>query len=399
MIKRLFVILVSSLWLAIPLSAQSNKLIRELEGKRGALQKQIAETESILQNTKKDVGSQLNGLAALTGQIEERKRYILAINNDVETIERELVSLNRQLNSLEKDLKEKKKITSANILSILRGALNYPLEESCYKEHIRVHDISFMSSERVFENGEMRGLEIKYCKLATVPNSTLLIGDIIASGETLVNCLRYVIDYYRKRGAKLRNIVLFTIGGTQGVEILEKLTQEIRVYWPGFEGFVTVYYEGIFSCYEEGNRGVSGINRALIDFYWKGGIIAPAFRRETLSMQNPLFEKCTIYDGGARRHEIHEHIEEVLEFWNGILERADSIDKQALLEEKLGHPLPISYEDWLKDCHYEKLDKKTTRWLYQQERGFVEGMRDGSLKEIARQRIDEFTTTLRKYIL
>lgn len=84
-------------------------------------------------------------------------------------------------------LKEKKKITSANILSILRGALNYPLEESCYKEHIRVHDISFMSSERVFENGEMTGLEIKYCKLATVPNSTLLIGDIIASGETLVN--------------------------------------------------------------------------------------------------------------------------------------------------------------------------------------------------------------------
>ena len=28
---------------------------------------------------------------------------------------------------------------------------------------------------------------------------------------------------------------------------------------------------------------------------------------------------------------------------------------------------------------YEKLDKKTTRWLYQQERGFVEGMRDVSL--------------------
>ena len=115
MIKRLFVILVSSLWLAIPLSAQSNKLIRELEGKRGALQKQIAETESILQNTKKDVGSQLNGLAALTGQIEERKRYILAINNDVETIELELVSLNRQLNSLEKDLKEKKKKYEASV--------------------------------------------------------------------------------------------------------------------------------------------------------------------------------------------------------------------------------------------------------------------------------------------
>lgn len=40
-------------------------------------------------------------------------------------------------------LKEQKKVTTANILSILRGALNYPLEESCYREHIRVHDISF----------------------------------------------------------------------------------------------------------------------------------------------------------------------------------------------------------------------------------------------------------------
>ena len=296
-------------------------------------------------------------------------------------------------------LKEHKKITSANILSILRGALNYPLEESCYKEHIRVHDISFMSSERVFRDGEMTGLELKYCKLSMVPDSTLMIGDIIASGETLVNCLRYVTDYYRKHGAQLRNIVFFTIGGRQGIEILEVLTREILTFWPKFEGFITVYYEGVFSCYEEGDKGVSGLNRALIDFYWKGGIIAPAFRRETLSMQNPLFEKCTIYDCGARRYEIREHVEEVLEFWNGILERADRIDKQALLEEKLGHPLPISYEDWLRDCHYEKLDEKLTRWLYRQERGFVESMQDVSLKEIARQRISEFSETLKKYIL
>ena len=35
-------------------------------------------------------------------------------------------------------LKEQGRITSANILSILRGALNYPIEESCYREHIRV---------------------------------------------------------------------------------------------------------------------------------------------------------------------------------------------------------------------------------------------------------------------
>lgn len=113
--KHFFVVLIGCLWLAVPLSAQSNKLIRELENKRGALQKQIAETESILQDTKKDVGSQLNSLAALTGQIEKRKRYILAINNDVEAIERELTSLQRQLNRLQKDLKDKKTKYEASV--------------------------------------------------------------------------------------------------------------------------------------------------------------------------------------------------------------------------------------------------------------------------------------------
>ena len=294
-------------------------------------------------------------------------------------------------------LKEQKKVTTANILSILRGALNYPLEESCYREHIRVHDISFLSSERVFVEEEIAGLEIKYSKLTMVPDSTLLIGDIIASGETLIHCLRYVTDFYRSHGAKLRNIIIFTIGGTKGIEILEKLTQEIREFWPEFEGFITIYYEGIFSTYQD--KGVSGINLPDVDFYWKDGIVAPEFRRETLSMCSPLFEKCIIYDGGARRYEIHEHVEEVLALWEGILKRADQIDFEELLAEKLGHALEISYEDWIAVNHYQKIRRADTRWLYQQERGYIESVRGMSLKELAEQRIAEFTGTLKKYIL
>lgn len=106
--KRFLCILIGCFFLLTPLLAQSNKLIKELESKRGTLQKQISESETLLQTTKKDVGSQLNGLAALTGQIEERKRYILTINNDVESIERELTSLERQLTRLQRDLKDKK---------------------------------------------------------------------------------------------------------------------------------------------------------------------------------------------------------------------------------------------------------------------------------------------------
>lgn len=107
--RRFLCIFIGCFSLALPLLAQSNKLIRELESKRGVLQKQITESETLLKTTKKTVSSQLNGLATLTGQIEERKRYILAINKDVDAIDRELSSLERELGRLQRDLKDKKK--------------------------------------------------------------------------------------------------------------------------------------------------------------------------------------------------------------------------------------------------------------------------------------------------
>lgn len=119
--KRFLCALAGCLCLLLPLMAQSNKLIKELESKRGALQKQIVESESLLQTTTKNVGSQLKGLAALTGQIEERKRYILAINSDMDAIDRELVSLERQLNQLQKELKDKKTKYAASVNYLYRN--------------------------------------------------------------------------------------------------------------------------------------------------------------------------------------------------------------------------------------------------------------------------------------
>ncbi len=107
--KRLFFLCICCFSLTWPLLAQTNKLIEELKNKQGALQKQIAESESVLNTTKKNVNSQLNGLTALTEQIQERQRYILSINKDMESIDRELISVERQLNNLQRDLMDKKK--------------------------------------------------------------------------------------------------------------------------------------------------------------------------------------------------------------------------------------------------------------------------------------------------
>ena len=80
--KRIFLLCIACCFLSA-LSAQSTRKIRELENKRKELHQQIAESETLLQSTKKDVKSQLENLALLTGQIEERRRYIHTIETDV----------------------------------------------------------------------------------------------------------------------------------------------------------------------------------------------------------------------------------------------------------------------------------------------------------------------------
>ena len=68
-----------------------------------------------------------------------------------------------------------------------------------------------------------------------------------------------------------------------------------------------------------------------------------------------------------------------------------------LLEEKLGHKLPITYEEWLTSCHYEKLSEDEAKALYQQELDFIESLKDVSLEQIAQDRIQEFADAMKLY--
>ena len=72
-----------------------------------------------------------------------------------------------------------------SILTILRGGLNYPLEECCHRKGITVRNMDFISCERIIENGVITCLDIRYEKLHIEKDCTLMIGDIIASGDTL----------------------------------------------------------------------------------------------------------------------------------------------------------------------------------------------------------------------
>ncbi len=277
------------------------------------------------------------------------------------------------------------------ILTILRGGLNYPLEEACAQVGIRVRDMHFLSCERVIQDHVITGLDIKYEKLNPSQGATLAIGDIIASGETLHRCLDHVIKQYSKMGGSIRRIVFFTIGGTRAIELMEELTPKLRTMFPGFEGFDCFFYEGVFTVYE--GPGVSGINVRDIDFGWQGGVVAPEFRSWVMDHPDALLEKCIIYDGGARRYEIPVHLDEVSEYWEGILERSDIIDPKALVGEKLGYPQAMDYEQW------RAVTRVQEGWeaLWKKEQALLSGSAALDLKALARRRLESMESLRKLY--
>ena len=288
--------------------------------------------------------------------------------------------MTRALEVLEGDLKK------AAILTILRGGLNYPLEECCHNCGIYIENINFLSCERAIINGVITGLEIRYEKLHPEKDATLMIGDILASGETFHRCLWYTIEHFRAAGGSLRKIIFFTVGGTKAFTLLEDLTIRIRTFWPEFEGFECVFFEGAFSVYED--KGVTGVNIPMIDFGWKDGFIAPEFREFVMDYDYApaLLEKCIIYDGGARRYEIEEHRREVREYWEALLKAAPASDFDAFIAEKVGYA-GASYPEWMAlNCYPEDMNLEP---LYNKEQNYISDLRKHNLVEICETRLQQ----------
>ena len=116
-----FVVISCICFYVCTLTAQTTPKIRQLEKQRNELKQQIAESETLLQSTKKDVKSQLGNLALLSGQIEERQKYIQTIENDVKAIQQEISRLERDLKSLQKELKEKRQKYELSVKYIYRN--------------------------------------------------------------------------------------------------------------------------------------------------------------------------------------------------------------------------------------------------------------------------------------
>lgn len=286
------------------------------------------------------------------------------------------------------------KLNNPHILTILRGGLNFPLEQGCFNLGITVRSTDFVTCERVIEKGVITGLEIKYEKLIPERDATILIGDIVASGETLEQCMPLVAARYKEVGGSIKRIVFFTIGGTKAVPMMERMTVELRKLWPDFEGFACVFYEGIFTVYED--KGVTGVNTPDIDFGWQGGAVAPEFRSRVMDTPLALFEKCIIYDGGARRFEIPNHIDEVAEYWHELAAVASQSSLPDFLAEKLGYTLRATYEQWLDACHLN--DTELNKALWNKETAVAASvLQNYTLAQVCETQLNKFEQQMAKF--
>ena len=113
--KRFLLICLTFVFVGNEAFSQTTAKIKELENRRNELQQQITESETLLRSTKKDVKSQLDNLALITGQIEKRKQYLEVLQADVNALNAEITSLGKQLAELEKELNEKKENYQASV--------------------------------------------------------------------------------------------------------------------------------------------------------------------------------------------------------------------------------------------------------------------------------------------
>ena len=98
--------LVALLLLCLPWCghAQNSKRIKQMKQESTALKKQIAESENLLKNTKKDIKSQLKNLSVIDGQIVDQTKIVGDYQNEVETLGKDLTAKEAELKKLEQEL-------------------------------------------------------------------------------------------------------------------------------------------------------------------------------------------------------------------------------------------------------------------------------------------------------
>lgn len=104
---RFFFTIILLSQIAFSLNSQTRK-IKDLEGQRKLVLKEISTTTQLLNNTKKSAETILERINLLSKQINSRSQVILLLNQEIDLITKEQADIEKSIEELESSLKEEK---------------------------------------------------------------------------------------------------------------------------------------------------------------------------------------------------------------------------------------------------------------------------------------------------
>jgi hypothetical protein len=223
-----------------------------------------------------------------------------------------------------------------------------------------------MTSERARdEHGRWYIREDQYVKLTLKDDSTVFLGDIVATGVTVAAAFAKLFeqtsglprdrlpaevadhlffglsdDHRQGLLAKsaprpripLRRVVFFTIGCHKAEKVLEATDARLREAFPGYERTILVYLEGKFRLVDSRTPlriGLPGTDLAR----WQA-LLAPEFERSQYDAPAFPLERCAVYDAGSRAFDVPAYVADVARYWEEVerLARTGWTLAEALLE-------------------------------------------------------------------
>ncbi|MBW1877980.1 MAG: phosphoribosyltransferase [Deltaproteobacteria bacterium] len=278
------------------------------------------------------------------------------------------------------------------VVNFLRGGLNFEIRRALQTAYgFNRHSSAFMSSQRYREDGRWYVKEDMYRKLEIPSDAVLVMGDVVATGVTMENGLKVILEHISDLGSSIRALVFFTIGCHKAEKVLEEVDAEARERFPGYQKTILVYLEGKFRLVDSKTELRIGIPGT--DLIRKDALLAPELERSMYQSVPYFLERCAIYDAGSRAFDIPTYLGDVIEYWTKVAKLSEGGFTLGEAIEERWPPHHRWFEakraQWhgLDDAFLEDQHARWNKLLAREDLGTPE-----ALAEVCRERLD----TLRK---
>jgi len=213
---------------------------------------------------------------------------------------------------------------STQVLTILRGGLNFQLREALGDAFgWSAHSSWFISAQRRLQSETSTDWEIvedSYVKMHNQPEVDVVFGDVVATGTSLRHGLEKIRSSLSDK-MRCRSVTFFTIGAAVSGDCVEHWRKEVQKELGQEVACSVVYFEGVFGVAHAGTP--VSIKLDGTDLLRRDGWMAPEFIAS--QYENPAFplERCTIYDAGSRAFHVPEYLEDVRDYWELVSKQAD----------------------------------------------------------------------------